>query len=293
MSGDPPSLLMSVGYQGAPGAFSEQAIHECLTGPREAVGFETFEGLGRAVESGAVAFGMLPVENTLAGTVDASYDVLVACQLEIVAEVVIPIHHCVVAVEGATIAALRRVISHPVALAQCKRFFMENRHIEAVADYDTAGAANKVSEAGDPTIAAIAASGAASRYRLTVLAAGVEDRPDNQTRFFLVRSADSIHRPPLRGSIGSDRAVIVAKVANEPGALLALLDPIARAGINLSKIEGRPAPEPWNYDFVVEMEARGQRAGIDYIVKQMTNAAQVRVLGRFSRIGAGAVGSAH
>lgn len=274
---------LRVGYQGAPGAFSEQAIQECMAEAVTAVACETFDDLGRDVEARRLAFGLLPVENTLAGSVGASYDVLVTRCLEIVAEVVMPIRHCVVGVRGSKMSQLRRIISHPVALAQCKRLFLSNRHIEAVADYDTAGAAQKVAAMADPTIAAIAAGGVAERYDLAVLARGVEDRADNQTRFFLVGRPGADALPPLRSPATPHRAAIVAQVPNEPGALAAILAPIGHAGINLSKIEGRPAAEPWSYHFVLEMDTPGPDDGVADVVERMACAGGVRVLGRFSR----------
>jgi len=238
------------------GAFSEEAVHRYFGEGVEAVPCRDFAGVGQAVVSGEVDFGLLPIENSLAGSVVGSYDVLARGELAIVGEVITPIHHCVLAVPGASLGDLSRILSHPVALAQCTSFLRSLTGVEAIAVYDTAGAARDVARAGDPSQAAIAARGAADRYGLQLLVENVEDRPDNQTRFLVVTPRHAEHPAPV--PVPRDgmtmKTFAVVETRNLPGALLDVLSPFARSGINLSRLECRPAGEPWSYRFFVEVD---------------------------------------
>jgi prephenate dehydratase len=238
-----------IAFQGELGAFSEQAVAQ-LWPDAEPVPMREFIDVARAVARGDVELGLLPIENTLAGSVIGAYDAVFACDaLHVVAETVVPIHHCVLALPGATLETLRTVASHPVALAQCERFLRSHAHLVARATYDTAGAAREVVAGGDPAAAAIAGRSAAERYGLEIVAADVEDRPDNQTRFL------AIARSPERLTAGTPaRSVVVLTTDNVPGALLRVLEPLAERGINLSKLESRPTGEPWTYRFFLELE---------------------------------------
>lgn len=247
---------MKVAFQGELGAFSEEAVHRFFGAGAEPVPRREFANVGQAVVSGEVDFGLLPIENTLAGSVVGSYDVLAGGDLEIVGEVITPIHHCVLGTPQATLDGVRRVLSHPVALAQCTRFLRARSGIEAVAVYDTAGAAKEVAARNDPAQAAIAAARAAARYGLKVLAENVEDRPDNQTRFFVVIPRSSNPRPSLPPRPASPRkSSVLIETRNVPGALLQVLAPFSEREINLSKLESRPAGEPWSYRFFIELDA--------------------------------------
>lgn len=229
-------------------------------------------------------FGLLPIENTLAGSVVGTYDVLAGSPLRIVGEVVTPIHHCVLGLPGATVDGLARVRSHPVALAQCTRWLAARPAVQAVAAYDTAGAARDVAAGGDPSAGAIAGRGAARRYGLQVLAADVEDRPDNQTRFLVVapRDADVARTLPRAG--GEMKAALLAETDNQPGALVGVLAPFAARGINLSKLESRPTGEPWRYRFFIEIDAdaRAQPAAAA-LDEARRHAPRLDVLGSFPR----------
>jgi prephenate dehydratase len=252
----PPAGAPRVAFQGELGAFSEEAVHRFFGDSVEPVPRREFADVGTAVIDGEVEFGLLPIENTLAGSVVGSYDVLAGGNLEIVGEVITPIHHCVLGTPDADIAGLKRVLSHPVALAQCTRFLRARRGVEAVAVYDTAGAAKEVAERNDPTIAAIAAARAATRYGLSILAENVEDRPDNQTRFLVVVPRGDARPDATALSRGpANKSSVLVETRNIPGALLQVLAPLAARGINLSKLESRPAGEPWSYRFFMELDA--------------------------------------
>ena len=174
-----------VGFQGALGAFSEEAVR-ALVPNAEPVPHATFEAVVKAVESGDVDAGVVPVENTLAGAVAEAYEALVAGSVTAIGEMVIPIRHCLLGLRGATTKQVREARSHPVALSQCRGFFAEHPEIRAQAVYDTAGAAEEVAAMGDPSLAAIASERAGERYGLSVLQRDLQDRDDNQTRFYLI-----------------------------------------------------------------------------------------------------------
>ena len=199
-----------------------------------------------------MTLGVLPVENTLAGSVLASYDAIIANpEVQAIGELALPIHHCVLGIAGASLALLRSVESHPVALAQCATFFERHPTIEARSAYDTAGAAQDVARANDVTRGAIASAAAARRYGLVILTENVEDRADNQTRFLVVSRT-----VPTLPNGSPARTILVVTTANEPGALVRVLLPLAERRLNLSKLESRPTGEPWTYRFVLEFEHR-------------------------------------
>jgi prephenate dehydratase len=223
------------------------------------------------------------VENTLAVTVQPAYDVLAEPGLEVVGEVIRPIRHFLLGVPGSTLEGLRRVISHPVALAQCGEFLSRHSGIEAVAVYDTAGAAKEVAESGDPTVAAIAARRASERYGLDILAEDLQDRSDNQTRFLVVRREDGDPLPgeSARAETGWKTALLV-ETENRPGALVDILHPMAEGGVNLSKLESRPGLTPWSYRFFLEFDGDLSREAVERALDRVRARAQsVRVLGTY------------
>ena len=275
---------VTVAFQGEHGAYSEEAVAAWWDGAATPVPARECADVTAAVMTGAAEYGLLPVENTLAGSVVATYDALAAAErVVVVGEVVLPIHHCVLASAGATLASLTAAESHPVALAQCRRFFADHPWIEPRAAYDTAGAARAVADRGDVRVAAIAGRAAARRFGLTVLAADVEDRPDNQTRFLaLARAGDPLAARPLPAGAPA-RTALLAVTENAPGALLRLLAPLAAAGLNLSKLESRPTGVPWAYRFFLELEHAAGDPQLDEALAAVRGAArELRVLGTFT-----------
>lgn len=270
-------------FQGELGAFSEEAVHRFFGAGVQPIPRREFADVGSAVVNGEVDFGLLPIENTLAGSVVGSYDVLARGELEIVGEVITPIHHCVLGTPGSSLTALTRIISHPVALAQCTRFLRGHPAIEAVAVYDTAGAAKEVSQQADPTQAAIAGARAADRYGLTILAENVEDRPDNQTRFLVVIPRD---RGPsaLADREAPRKSAVMVETRNVPGALLQILSPLARLDVNLSKLESRPAGEPWSYRFFMELDADARDGKVAEALREIAETSiRLTVLGSYPK----------
>ncbi|HSH75704.1 MAG TPA: prephenate dehydratase domain-containing protein [Longimicrobiales bacterium] len=233
-------------FQGALGAFSEEAVRVLLPGA-EPIPRSSFDAVVSAVSEGEDPFGVVPVENTLAGAVAEAYDALERGKVRVIAEAAIPIRHCLLGVPGASLEGIRETRSHPVALSQCRGFFVAHPEIRAQAVYDTAGAAQEVADAADPALAAIASHRAGERYGLVVLRHDLQDRDDNQTRFYLV--VRDVEEPPRSGPF---KTACVAELENRPGALHALLGVFADQGLDLSHVASRPAASPWTYRFIIE-----------------------------------------
>jgi prephenate dehydratase len=273
-----------VAFQGAAAAYGETAVHLWFGRGADPAPVREFRAVGDAVRTGAADFGVLPVENTITGAVPASYDVLAGDGLEVVGEVVVPIHHCLLGVAGSAADRVRRVLSHAVALAQCERFFSAHPKIEPVPMYDTAGAAAEVARLGDRAVAAIAGRPAAARDGLEILAQGLEDRPDNQTRFLVVgrRNGPAPVMPP---SGARCRTLVMIEPLGVPGALGQVLQPFVADGVSVTRIESRPAAEPWTHRFFLELEGTSaepaMRAALSAAAER--RATVVRVLGTYAR----------
>lgn len=178
--------MNSVAFQGEPGAFSEEAAIKCCGRNVLLVPRRSFQDVVDAVLTGGAVQGILPVENSIIGQVAAASEAAATPGIEVVNELVMPIHHCLLALRGAQLADVRKVLSQPAALAQCVAFFESHPHMEAIDYYDTAGAAKQVAALKDPKVAAIASRRAGERYKLTVLADDIQDSADNTTRFVVV-----------------------------------------------------------------------------------------------------------
>jgi prephenate dehydratase len=269
-----------VAFQGEPGAFSEQAIVQLWRGAADPVPMHSFDDVADAAERRAVEYGILPVESTLVGGVDVAYDLLALSEnLFVAGETVVPIQLSVLALPGATVAGLRTLASHPIMLAQCAYFLEAHRHISAEPCWDTAGAAREVVERGDPTRAAAAGPLAAERFGLVALAKRIEDRPDTMMRFLAVSTDPAVLEP---GSPA--RTAVVTDLPNSAGALLGIIAPLARAGMNISHLASRPTREPWRYQFFLELDhtAHDEAAAeaLDAIRRRSTF---FRLLGTFPR----------
>lgn len=258
-----------IGFQGEPGAFSHEAVEAYFGATATPVPLPTCEACGAALAGREVDALLLPLENSLVGSVTGTLDVLVGGGVRVLGEIVRPIRHQLLGVPGTGIARLRRVISHPIALGQCQGFFRSHPQIEAVAVLDTAGAAREVRDRGDPEVAAIAPRGAAARYTLDIVAEELQDRDDNSTRFLHIGRACDGADAPGAGVGTSLKTAIVVTPRNVPGALVALLEPIARRGLNVSMLGSRPAGTgPWAYRFYIEFVGPVDR-GLDHLAREV------------------------
>ena len=268
-----------VAFQGERGAYREQAALAIFaargSGSPELVPQPTFDAVFAAVESADCDYGVVPMENSLAGSVHRNYDLLLQHDLHIVAEHNLRVSHCLIAHPGVELREIRRVYSHPQALAQCSGFL--RRHgLEAVATGDTAGSARLIREQELRGVGAIASGRAARIYELEVLAQSIEDRPDNQTRFFV------IGREMLRFA-GPAKTTLIMGTAHRPGALHSCLGAFARRGINLMRLESRPSrARPWEYIFYVDCEGHAEDPAVAQALEELQGlATYLKVLGSF------------
>ncbi len=259
-----------IGYQGEPGAFSEQAAKELM--PEATTrGFVTFDALICAVAEGDISYALLPIENSIYGAIARSYDLLWAHQnLHIIDETSLQVVQNLIGVPGTTVDKIREVRSHPVALEQCRTFLAQYPHWQRKVVDDTAGAVREIIEQGDQHIVAIASALAASVYNATVLSDGIQDERENYTRFFLI-ARNTLPRRSL------DRACIALAFPSHVGSLRDALTVLANAGLNLRSITSRPSGEGvFQYRFYCEIE-NGDREKISSVLKQIQG--QNRILG--------------
>jgi prephenate dehydratase len=247
-----------IAFQGARGAFSEEAARK-LVGPETAVlPCERFEDVFRSLKTGAVAGAVVPIENTLAGSVHENYDHLVNFGLPIVAETSVRIVHNLIVRKGVPFTKIKRIFSHPVALNQCLDFFAKHPKIERIPFYDTAGSVKMIVEEKLDDAAAIASSVAAEIYGARILRRSIESDRQNFTRFFLLRTAQNARRhavpPPEQAHW---KTSLVFSTRNAPGALFRALSAFALRDLSLTKIESRPLRgKPWEYLFYVDFLGR-------------------------------------
>jgi prephenate dehydratase len=269
-----------VAFQGERGAFSEAAALRFFGPGIEPLPRRLLRDAFAAVVAGEAAYAVVPVENSHAGSVLDTYDLLLEHDLPIVGEVALPVEQCLMALPGTRLDAVRRVFSHPQALAQCEEFLRE-RGIEAVAVYDTAGSAKLVRERGLADAAAIAPRRAAEIYGLAVLAASIQSRADNTTRFYVVAPPGT---PP---AAPPDKTALALALREDdaPGALFWCLASLAYWQVNLLKIESRPSRQrAWRYLFHLDLDAAAEApACASAIAELRTKTSFLRVLGSFPR----------
>jgi prephenate dehydratase len=261
----------AVAIQGEAGSFSHAAALETHGAVIRLVPCATFVELFRAVESGDATSGVVPIENTLAGSVHENYDLLSAYALHVVGETELRIRHCLIAPPRTRLPDVRRVASHPVALAQCRRFFTTHPDLVAVPAYDTAGSVRDLMTGKVEAEAAIASALAAELYGAAVLEEGLEDHAENYTRFLVVA------REPGDGN----KTSLILSLGNTPGTLYRALGVFAGRGLNLTKIESRPIPgRPWEYLFYLDVVDTGQ--GIAAALEELRAfTSGIRVLGTY------------
>jgi prephenate dehydratase len=274
---------LSVAFQGEPGAFSQMAVHKLLGEDVRIVPCQRFEDVFRGLSEKKVDTAVIPIENTLHGSVHENYDHLLHFDLEIVAETHVRISHNLIAPPGVNARSVKRVFSHPVALNQCLSFFSDNPQYERVPFYDTAGSVKMIMEEHPEGAAAIASTMAAEIYGAKILKRNIEDDPSNFTRFFQLR------RPGRsRTSVAEDvvcKTSLVFTTRNVPGALFRSLSALSLRDINLLKIESRPLRgKPWEYLFYLDFEGRLEEPRVEKALGHLGELADfIRVLGCYPR----------
>jgi prephenate dehydratase len=271
----------TVTFQGEPGAYSELAALEHFGAQVETLPCHSFEQVFAAVTEGAAERGLIPIENSLAGSIHRNYDLLLRNQLNIVGEHHLRVSHCLLALRGVKLAQIRRVHSHPQALAQCEAS-LSRLGVEAVAEADTAGSARLIRQQGERSAAALASRRAAQVYQLEVLAENMEDNPANFTRFL------ALSREPLpSGELpsGDYKTSLVFSLRNQPGALFKALSVFALRDIDLTKIESRPIPgQPWEYMFYVDFAGHAEAPVCRRALENLREYATfLRILGSYIR----------
>ena len=266
-----------IAFQGERGAFSEEAAVKLLGDGIALVPRPTFEAAFSAIDDGLADYIFAPIENSLAGSVHQSFDLLADSRLNIIGEEIILISHYLIGPPGASFEQVSVVESHPVALAQCERFFRANPRLKRVATLDTAGSARDVVRANDPSRAAIAGKRAAEIYGGAILRERLEDNRENYTRFFLLSPSAAVPG-------NADKMSLVFQLDHRPGALLHALEPIARRNINLMKIESRPVHgRPWQYRFYLDLQAAGNGSEVGKALAEIEKlVVDLRVLGSYA-----------
>lgn len=273
---------LRIAFQGEPGAYSEQAIRLVFDETAETVPSRTFADAFEAVSAGDATYGMLPVENTLGGTINETLDLLNSYpDLTVVGEKQIRIRHNLIGIPGTSLDQIRQVFSHPQGLAQCTDFLTkELPQAEPVPFFDTAGAVAHIAKMKDPSCAAIASSIAASYHHMEILQDNLETDSSNFTRFYVICREE--HAEEFRSAIVVDRVAMVFSVNDRPGSLFEVLQILSNYGLNMKKLESRPIPgKPWEYAFFIESELIGQEL-FAKATEELTGACSTfRVLGTF------------
>lgn len=270
---------LRVAYQGVEGCYTHLAARQRYAGRSGGAllsGHPTFRDVAKAVRQRDADVGLMPIENTTAGSITATYDLLAEGGLSITAEVVNHIQHCLLALPGQTVEGLREVHSHPQALGQCERFFVDHPWIRPVEAFDTAGAARMVADRGDPAFGAIASEEASTRYGLEVLARHIQTQTGNYTRFVEVAT-----EPVVFDCDGPCKTTVMMELTHEPGALARVLSALAQHRVDLSKLESRPiVGKPWSYRFYADLAghraSKEVSAALELAEKEC---AELRVLG--------------
>ena len=272
---------LAIGFQGEHGAYSEEAIFKEFGKEVKTVPTASIHEVFNLTEAGSVDLGVVPVENSVEGSINETYDMLLSSNLAVIGEVVLRVVHCLIALPKARLGEIKVVYSHPQALAQC-RGFVTSMGVEPIVTYDTAGSVKMIKEKRLGKAAAIAGERAAEIYGLKVLKKGIEDYSTNSTRF-LVISQDETKWPSTTVATGRSKTSLIFAVPHRPGSLYNALEVFAREKINLTKIESRPTKaRPWEYFFFVDIEGRRQDPKVLRVLGEMAKkTAFLKVLGSY------------
>lgn len=281
--------MTRVAYQGEPGAFGEEAVIGYFGESIVAAPVPTFSAVCAAVESGSADAGVLPLENSLAGTVGDALDALADGSLLVIGELLLPIRHQLLVLPGVALESVERVSSHWQALAQCERF-LSPRGWQLVPAADTAGAARELAESGDRHAAAIASARAAERYGLRIAAGDVADAPHNMTRFAVLARGPASAPPPMGPLVpkSAERGTLITfETGHRPGELYRALGALAQEGVNVSRIESRPSGSgPWRYRFLLQVAGDASADPLATALSALRgHTTSMRVLGSFDAAG--------
>ncbi len=269
---------VSVAFQGEPGAYSEEAAIRFFGPSTKGIPCESFDEVFEAVEQGRTPFALVPVENSLEGSVTRAYDLLLDSPLMVCGETELRISHCLIAPEGTTLDSIKYVYSHPQALGQ-SRNYLKQLHAELVPSSDTAGSVKMIKEGNVRDSAAVASARAAEIYDMKVLAREIEDNPHNFTRFFVLSKEDAL-------PTGADKTSIVFSLKHKPGSLYDSLGEFASRGVNLTKLESRPTRhQPWEYNFYMDVAGHREDETLAGALKSLEeHAIFVKILGSYPRM---------
>lgn len=274
---------IKIGFQGERGAFSELALQNFLSDKAEPVPFISFLEIFENLKKRKIDCAIIPIENSLFGSVSENYDYLGKYSVKIIAEVNQKIEHCLLGTLNSSLKDIKEIISHPQALGQCSNFLRKIKGVEIKPFYDTAGAAKYVSEKNDPSIAAIASVQAAKVYNLKVLKRSLQNNDNNYTRFFLITNKNSKINVDQRLNSKEKKVSIFFELDNKPGALFRALSIFALRDINLSKIESRPAQgEVFNYNFFLDfIGSLKEKRCVNALLNLQEISKKVKILGEY------------
>ena len=268
---------VNVAFQGEKGAYSESAVYKFFGLSVDVKPCRDLTEAFESVDKQESKFGVVPVENSLEGSINQTYDLFLKHDLKVCGEVIVRVSHCLLANKGTTLKQVKAVYSHPQALAQCRNF-LERSGWELIPTYDTAGSAKMLKEKGLKDAAAIASERAAELYGLKILAREIEDNPNNYTRFFVLSKEDS-------PKTGNDKTSIIFAAAHKPGSLYQALGEFAKRGISLTKIESRPTKQtPWEYNFYLDFEGhRSEPRCTETLEALKEYSAFIKILGSYPK----------
>ncbi len=272
------SIGKNIAFQGVRGAYSEKAIHSYFGDDVTAAPQHEFRDVFESVLQGTAAFGVIPIENALAGTINENIDLLLRYpDIAVVGEHKLRIVHNLIGIPGSSLEEIRKVYSHPQGLAQCADFIEKHKEMEGVPFYDTAGAVAHLTQLNDPSCGAIAGEEAARVYGMQILKESIETNPRNYTKFFIIARTDKAEYE------NPNRAAFVFSTPDKPGALFSCLKILADSGINMNKLESRPIPgKPWQYMFFLSVDIPENSGAFEDALNQFANFSDdLRVLGKY------------
>jgi chorismate mutase/prephenate dehydratase len=266
-----------IAYQGEPGAYSESAVYAFFGNSVKAVPCKGFSDVFKNVETDKTEFGVVPIENSIEGSVNQVYDLFLMYDHKVCGEIVLKIDHCLIANNETKLEDIKIIYSHPQALAQCRNF-LESQNCEVISTYDTAGSVKMIKEQRMLNSGAVAGEKAVEIYGMKIVARNISDTPNNLTRFFVLSKNDS-------APSGNDKTSVIFSAKHIPGALYQILGEFAERGINLTKIESRPTKQqPWEYNFYLDFEGHRTEKRCSEALEGLRNkAVLVKVLGSYPK----------